>query len=236
MNIDLLKLWWYNILVGRFFVKRANQIYYFFDIVAKILRSMPYDMGENKMKIEDVKQARDRIAGVIHNVPLSYSSLFSEMSGANIYLKCENLQKTGSFKVRGAYNKITKLSQNGNLTGVIASSAGNHAQGVAYAATKLGIKSTIVMPKSAPIAKVSATKGYGAEVVLHGSCYDEAYQKATEIIESSGMTFIHPFDDEDVIAGQGTIGLEILEELPDVDVVLVPAGWWRTAFRRGVCH
>ena len=141
-----------------------------------------------------------------------------------LYLKTENLQATGSFKVRGAYNKIMKRFAEGDLHAVVASSAGNHAQGVAFAATAAGVKSTIVMPRSAPIAKVSATQGYGAEVVLAGNIYDEAYAKACEICEETGAEFIHPFDDEDVMAGQGTIALEILRDLPGVDMIFVPAG------------
>ena len=146
------------------------------------------------------------------------------MTGAEVYLKYENQQKTGSFKVRGAYNKIMKRFAEGDLHAVVASSAGNHAQGVAFAATAAGVKSTIVMPRSAPIAKVSATQGYGAEVVLAGNIYDEAYAKACEICEETGAEFIHPFDDEDDMAGQGTIALEILRDLPGVDMIFVPAG------------
>lgn len=176
------------------------------------------------MTIRDIEQAAVRLRDVVHSSPVSSTKTFSDISGAELYLKCENLQKTGSFKVRGAYNKIAKLRELGGLTAVVASSAGNHAQGVAYASTSLGIQSTIVMPRSAPLAKVSATEGYGAKVVLHGDCYDEAYQKAIEIQAESGAVFVHPFNDEDVIAGQGTIGLEILRDMPTVDVVLVPAG------------
>ena len=144
--------------------------------------------------------------------------------GTDLYLKTENLQVTGSFKVRGAYNKIMKRYAEGDLHAVVASSAGNHAQGVAFAASSVGVKSTIVMPRSTPIAKVSATQGYGADVVLAGNIYDEAYAKACEICEETGAEFIHPFDDEDVMAGQGTIALEILRDLPFVDMIFVPAG------------
>lgn len=175
--------------------------------------------------IQDIDAAAKRLNSVIHNVPLESTTTFSSMTGAEVYLKCENQQKTGSFKVRGAYNKIMKLHETtDSLTSVIASSAGNHAQGVAFAASSIGIPATICMPRSTPIAKVSATQGYGANVVLSGSCYDDAYAKAMSIVEETGATFIHPFDDEDVIAGQGTIGLEILRDLPAVDVILVPAG------------
>ena len=174
--------------------------------------------------IKDIDEAAQRLQPVVHNIPLSSSTTFSGMTGAEVFLKCENQQKTGSFKVRGAYNKIMKLYEAGGLKSVIASSAGNHAQGVAFAARQIGIPATICMPRSTPIAKVSATKGYGANVVLSGSCYDDAYSKAMEIVEETGATFIHPFDDEDVMAGQGTIGLEILRDLPAVDVIRVPAG------------
>ncbi|MGN0969879.1 MAG: threonine ammonia-lyase [Evtepia sp.] len=176
------------------------------------------------LTINDFQAAADRLKNVVHKIPLSSSKTFSEMTGAEVYLKYENQQKTGSFKVRGAYNKIMKRYEEGGLQAVVASSAGNHAQGVAFAASRIGVPATIVMPRSTPIAKVSATKGYGAKVVLHGAIYDEAYAKACEIVEQDGAEFIHPFNDEDVIAGQGTIALEILSDLPFVDMVLVPAG------------
>ncbi len=176
------------------------------------------------LELKDFEAAADRLKNVIHNIPLSTSCTFSGMTGAEVYLKYENQQKTGSFKVRGAYNKIMKRYAEGDLHAVVASSAGNHAQGVAFAASSVGVKSTIVMPRSTPIAKVSATQGYGAEVVLAGNIYDEAYAKACEICEETGAEFIHPFDDEDVMAGQGTIALEILRDLPFVDMIFVPAG------------
>ncbi|MGM9612077.1 MAG: threonine ammonia-lyase [Butyricicoccus sp.] len=176
------------------------------------------------LSVNDFQAAAGRLKNVIHTIPLSSSKTFSEMSGAEVYLKYENQQKTGSFKVRGAYNKIMKRYEEGGLNAVVASSAGNHAQGVAFAASQIGVPATIVMPRSTPIAKVSATKGYGAKVVLHGAIYDEAYAKACEIVEQEGAEFIHPFDDEDVMAGQGTIALEILSDLPTVDMVFVPAG------------
>ncbi len=143
---------------------------------------------------------------------------------ADVYLKTENLQVTGSFKVRGAYYKISTLSEEEKKKGVIACSAGNHAQGVALAATKAGIKSLICLPDGAPISKVEATKGYGAEVCLVPGVYDDAYNKALQLRDEKGYTFIHPFDDEDVIAGQGTIALELLEQCPDMDAVVVPIG------------
>jgi threonine dehydratase len=176
------------------------------------------------VKLEDIKKAQEVLKSVIKETSLLECKELSNMTGGNVYLKAENLQLTGSFKIRGAYNKITNLSDKEKAAGVIASSAGNHAQGVALSATKLGIKSTIVMPEIAPLAKVAATKNFGAEVVLHGSVYDDAYGKACEIQKETGATFLHPFDDKHVIAGQGTIGLEILEQLKDVDVVLVPIG------------
>ncbi|HBI63984.1 MAG TPA: threonine ammonia-lyase [Clostridiales bacterium] len=176
------------------------------------------------ISIKDIDEAAQRLQPVVHYIPLASSTTFSGMTGAEVYLKCENQQKTGSFKVRGAYNKIMKLYERGGLTSVIASSAGNHAQGVAFAAHSIGIPATICMPRSTPIAKVSATKGYGANVVLSGSCYDDAYAKAMEIVEETGATFIHPFDDPMVIAGQGTIGLEIMDEMPDTDTIVVPVG------------
>ncbi len=141
-----------------------------------------------------------------------------------LYLKPENLQNTGSFKVRGAAYKIAMLSEEEKKKGVIACSAGNHAQGVALAASKYGIPSLICLPDTAPISKVEATKGYGAQVCLAGSCYDDAYQKALELKESEGYTFVHPFDDENVIAGQGTIALEVINELDDIDAIIVPIG------------
>ncbi len=143
---------------------------------------------------------------------------------AEVYLKTENLQVTGSFKVRGAYFKISGLTEEERAKGVIACSAGNHAQGVALAATKAGIKSLICLPDGAPISKVEATKGYGADVCLVPGVYDDAYNKALELRDEKGYTFIHPFDDEDVIAGQGTIGLELLDQLPEMDAVVVPVG------------
>ncbi len=177
------------------------------------------------LTVKDVEKAEERLQRVVHKIPCSSSHTFSEMTGAELYLKYENQQKTGSFKVRGAYNKIAKLvEEQPDVETVIASSAGNHAQGVAYAASAKGLKSVIVMPKAAPMAKVSATEGYGAEVVLHGDCYDDSYAKAMEIQQERNGVFIHPYDDEDVMAGQGTIALEILHDVPSVDMIVVPAG------------
>ena len=171
-----------------------------------------------------ILDARDVLQGIKHVTRLDRSSTFSRMTGGDIYLKLENLQKTGSFKVRGAAYAMSQLTDDEKKAGVIAASAGNHAQGVAYAATRLGIKSTIVMPKFSPVAKIQATESYGANVVLHGNVFDDALAHAREIAESTGAYFLHPFNDEDVIAGQGTIGLEILDECPEVDVIAVPVG------------
>lgn len=176
------------------------------------------------VELQKVWQARENLAGIIHQTNLDLSFTFSELSGNKVYLKTENLQKTGSFKIRGAYNKIASLGREEKEKGVIAASAGNHAQGVAFGASRAGIVSTIVMPEGAPLSKVVATRGYGANVILHGGVYDDAYNKALEIQKETGATFVHAFDDPEVIAGQGTIGLEILDELPDVDAILVPIG------------
>lgn len=179
---------------------------------------------EEVVTIEMIKEAAKTIKSSIKRTQtLECPSLF-EKTGNKVFLKLENLQKTGSFKIRGAMNKIMNLTDEEKSHGVIASSAGNHAQGVALGATALGIKSTIVMPGTAPFSKVIATKAYGAEVVQVGTVYDDAYKKACEIQKETGATFIHPFDDPYVIAGQGTIGLEILEDINDVDIVLVPIG------------
>ena len=176
------------------------------------------------LKLEDFKAAKQRVDEVILETHLIHSDAFSTECGNDVYIKPENLQKTGAFKIRGAYNKIVKLDDEAKKHGLIASSAGNHAQGVAYAANKLGVKATIVMPSHTPLIKVEATKAHGADVVLAGEVYDDAYAKAVELQESEGYTFVHPFDDEDVMEGQGTIALEILEELPDADMILVPIG------------
>ena len=176
------------------------------------------------MKLQDFTTAREHLQKVLLPTHLIYSPIFSEESGNQIYIKPENLQKTGAFKIRGAYNKINKLTEEVKKRGVIASSAGNHAQGVAYAARELGIKAVIVMPKTTPLIKVQSTKKYGAEVVLYGDVYDDAYQKAKELEAQEGYVFVHPFDDIDVLEGQGTIALEILEEMPDAEVIVVPIG------------
>lgn len=170
------------------------------------------------------KSAKERVSKVINKTELIKSDYFSDKYGNEVYIKPENLQKTGAFKIRGAYNKIYKLSDEEKKKGLISASAGNHAQGVAYACSVLGVKAKIVMPKTTPLIKVEGTKKYGAEVILYGDCYDEACEYAVKLSEEKGYTFIHPFNDINVIEGQGTIGSEILEELPDCDVILVPVG------------
>ena len=176
------------------------------------------------LKLESFQQAKEKLDKVLLPTPLIYSEAFSKECKNEVYLKPENLQRTGAFKIRGAYNKITKLDDEAKKKGLIASSAGNHAQGVAFAAQQLGVKATIVMPAHTPLIKVEATEAYGAEVVLYGDVYDESYAKAVELQKEHGYTFVHPFDDEDVMEGQGTIALEILEELPECDIILVPVG------------
>ena len=175
-------------------------------------------------KLEDFIKAKEKLSKVLLETHLIYSPIFSKESGNKVFIKPENLQKTGSFKIRGAYNKISNLTVDEKKRGVIASSAGNHAQGVAYGAKESGIKAVIVMPKSTPLIKVESTKQYGAEVILHGDVYDDAFKKAKELEEKEGYVFVHPFNDEDVLDGQGTIALEILEELPETDIILVPIG------------
>lgn len=177
-----------------------------------------------ELDLERIKKAQQNIKKVVRKTPMFYTSTFSKKCNCNIYLKCENKQKTGAFKLRGAYNKLVNLTEEEKERGVIASSAGNHAQGVAYAATVFNVKSTIIMPLTAPQAKVDATRGYGAEVIQAGQVYDECHNKAVEIQKETGATFLEPFNDIDVMAGQGTIALEILEDLPDTDVIVVPIG------------
>ncbi|WP_058367129.1 threonine ammonia-lyase [Haloparvum sedimenti] len=176
------------------------------------------------LTLSDVQAARDRIDGVVRRTPLDYSHSFSEMTGAAVHTKMETFQRTGSFKIRGAMNRIATLSEAQKEAGVVTASAGNHAQGVALAATRAGVDATIVMPKYAPVSKVKATEGYGGNVVLHGVDYDEAQAHAHEIEREEGRTYVHAFDDPMVMAGQGTIGLEIAEDCPEVDTVVVPIG------------
>lgn len=176
------------------------------------------------INIKDIERARALINEELIKTPCTYSTTLSEHTDCKVYLKLENLQLTGAYKVRGALNRLKNLSPEEKEKGVIASSAGNHAQGVALAAKKLGIEATIVMPVTTPLSKIQGTKKYGANVVLHGNFYDEAYLKAQEIQKEKGHVFIHPFNDEDIIAGQGTIGLEIHETLPDLDILIAPIG------------
>ena len=176
------------------------------------------------ISLEKIKTAQQRIEGVVVKTPFSYAPYLSEISQSDIYLKKENLQITGAFKLRGAYNKIASLSEEERKKGVVAASAGNHAQGVALSASKFGINATIVMPESTPLTKINGVKHYGAEVILSGANYDEAYQFAVEFAKENGFTFIHPFEDEEVIAGQGTIALEMLESCSELDAVVVPVG------------
>ena len=183
------------------------------------------DMGEEKMlTLETFEEAAEVVKKVTLETKLVYSDYFSQQIGAKVYIKPENMQFTGAYKVRGAYYKMSTLSEEERQKGVITASAGNHAQGVAYAAQCYGVKSTIVMPTTTPLIKVNRTKGYGAEVVLYGDVYDEACAKAYELAEEHGYTFVHPFDDLAVATGQGTIAMEIIKELPLVDYILVPIG------------
>ncbi len=174
--------------------------------------------------IKDIRAARERLQGVIVPTPVIPSRFFTRETGHEVYIKPENLQITGAFKIRGAYNKISLLSEQEKKKGLIASSAGNHAQGVAFAALQNKVNATIVMPKTTPLIKVEATRKHGARVILAGDFYDEAYARALEIQKEEDLVFIHPFNDPDIIAGQGTIGLEILEECPAVGTILVPVG------------
>jgi threonine dehydratase len=174
--------------------------------------------------LADVLAARERLGEAVYYSPCPHSLMLSALTGQQVYLKLENLQMTGSFKERGALNRIAKLTPEQAGRGVIAASAGNHAQGVAYHATKRGIRAVIVMPLTTPLVKVTATRDFGAEVLLQGASYDEAFAEAMRLCAEQGLTFIHPFDDPDVMAGQGTIGLELLEQVPQLEAVVVPIG------------
>ena len=176
------------------------------------------------LTLAEVQAARERLGSAIYQTPCTRSEMLSRITGLEIFLKLENLQMTGSFKERGALSRISMLTPAEAARGVVAASAGNHAQGVAYHATQRGIRSVIVMPLTTPLVKVTATRGFGAEVVLHGANYDEACVEATRYCREHGMTFIHPFDDAVVIAGQGTIGLELLEQIDNLQAVVVPIG------------
>ena len=176
------------------------------------------------MTLEKFEEASELVKKVTNSTKLVYSDYLSEQSGGNVYLKPENMQHTGAYKIRGAYYKISTLSDEERGRGLITASAGNHAQGVAFAAKKFGCKAVIVMPTVTPLIKVNRTKSYGAEVILHGDVYDDAYAYACELAEKEGYTFVHPFNDIDVATGQGTIAMEIVQELPTVDYILVPIG------------
>ena len=181
-------------------------------------------MSRFPITLDDVRQAAERMRDVVRPTPLLRSDSFSAMAGCTVYLKAENLQVTGSFKIRGAANKIACLSPEERARGVVAASMGNHAQGVAYAATHFGVHSTVVMPAIAPLSKYRATQGYGAEVILHGDSFEESLAEAQRIVRETGAVFIHAYDDWDIIAGQGTLALDILQELPDADALVVPLG------------
>ncbi|MGF1686347.1 bifunctional threonine ammonia-lyase/L-serine ammonia-lyase TdcB [Photobacterium japonica] len=174
--------------------------------------------------LNDIKLAKQRLTGKVYKTGMPKSNYLSEHCHGDVYLKFENMQRTGSFKIRGAFNKLSALSDEDRKKGVVACSAGNHAQGVSLSCAMLGIDGKVVMPTCAPKAKIAATEGYSADVILHGESFNETIAKAKEIVEAEGRIFIPPFDDAEVIAGQGTIGLEILEDLYDVDNVIVPIG------------
>ncbi|MCP4970979.1 MAG: threonine ammonia-lyase [Arcobacter sp.] len=174
--------------------------------------------------LNDIKEAKNRLKTVINQTPLTYAPLLSKELNSDIYLKKDNLQLTGSFKLRGAFNRVSKLSKNQIDAGIVAASAGNHAQGLAFATEYFNCKSTIFMPEATPLTKVSGVKSYGANVILHGENFDEAYEAAMEYSKENNLEFIHPFADDDVIAGQGSIALEILEQIEDIDELVVPIG------------
>jgi threonine dehydratase len=189
-----------------------------------LMTSKPARVAGKAVTLAEIHAAMGRIRDSIYLSPCARSEDMSQLTGNSVYLKLDNLQRTGAFKERGALNKLLTLTEQERSRGVIAASAGNHAQGLAYHAGRHGIRAQIVMPLTTPLIKVSATKGYGAEVVLHGANYDEACEEAIRRSEQSGMTFVHPFDDEVVIAGQGTMGLEILQQVPDIEAIVAPIG------------
>jgi len=174
--------------------------------------------------LADSLQAQQRISGILHYTPLMYSRTLSLYSGNEIYLKCENLQKTGSFKIRGAYNAVALLTDEQKKRGVVTGSSGNHGQALAYAANQQGVRCVVVMPEDASQAKIAACKGYGGEVLLHGVTSEARLEKAQELVNTQGLTMVHPFDNPDIIAGQGTISLEILAQLPDAECIVAPIG------------
>ncbi|MBS1339257.1 MAG: threonine ammonia-lyase [Lachnospira sp.] len=177
-----------------------------------------------ELSLKKFEEAAEKVKEVTLATNLVYSEYFSNQSGNKVYLKPENMQYTGAYKVRGAYYKISTMSEDARKKGLITASAGNHAQGVAYAASKYGVPATVVMPTTTPLIKVNRTKGYGAKVVLYGNVYDEAFEYAMKLAKEQGLTFVHPFDDLDVATGQGSIAMEIIKELPTVDYILVPIG------------
>ena len=176
------------------------------------------------IQLSEIVQAKRKISKIVNKTPFVFAPILSEKTNTNVYLKKENLQLTGAYKIRGAYNKIASLTDEERNKGVVAASAGNHAQGVGYSAREFGIKATIIMPEATPLLKVTGTKDLGAEVILHGDNYDEAYAYALTYAKAKDLTFIHPFDDEKVIAGQGTVALEMLDVVNDLDFVVVPIG------------
>ena len=176
------------------------------------------------MTLNDFKAARKTLDGVLHPTDLIYSPFFSRITGNQVYIKPENMQVTGAYKIRGAYFKCSTLSDEEKARGLVTASAGNHAQGVAYAAQKAGVSATIVMPTTTPLVKVNNTKDYGAKVVLHGEVFDDAAELAAQLSQEQGLTYVHPFNDLTLATGQGTIAYEIFQDLPDVDVILVPVG------------
>ena len=176
------------------------------------------------LDLNTIKKAYERVLGVVHRTPFAYAPILSEMSGYEVYLKKENLQRTGAFKLRGAFNKIASLVEEGQKSGVIAASAGNHAQGVAFAAKHFGIEATIIMPESTPLTKVQGVKELGANAILTGANYDEAYAYALAYAKEHQLTFVHPFTDDEVMAGQGTVALEMIDEQDDLDAVIIPVG------------
>ena len=178
----------------------------------------------NPMTLDSFKSARNVLQGVLRSTHLIPSPYLSKLCGNNVYLKPENMQVTGAYKIRGAYYKISTLSEEEKIRGLITASAGNHAQGVAYAATAAGVKATIVMPTTTPLVKVNNTKDYGGNVILHGEVFDDAAELAAQLAEEQGLTYVHPFNDPVLATGQGTIAYEIFQDLPDVDTILIPIG------------
>ena len=176
------------------------------------------------LTLEQFKAARGVLQGVLRPTSLIHSPALSKNCGNNVYLKPENMQVTGAYKIRGAYYKISTLSEEEKARGLVTASAGNHAQGVAYAAQKMGVPATIVMPTTTPLVKVNNTKDYGAQVILHGEVFDDSAQLADQLAQEQGLTYVHPFNDLTLATGQGTIAYEIFQDLPDVDVILIPIG------------